>query len=51
MVNATVILGMTVIPCFAFLFFALDRKNGVALVPIGGFTVCHVVFGVINFIV
>ena len=51
MVNATVILGMTVIPCFAFLFFALDRENGVALVPIGGFTVCHVVFGVINFIV
>lgn len=45
-----VILGMTVVPCLAFLFFSLDRKNGVALVPIAGFTICHVIFGVVNFI-
>ena len=51
MANTVVILGMTVVPCLAFLFFALDRKNGIALIPIGGFTVCHVIFGVVNFII
>ena len=49
--NVVVILGMTVVPCLAFLFFALDRKNGIALIPIGGFTVCHVIFGVVNFMI
>lgn len=51
MTNAAVILGMTVVPCLAFLFFAMDRKNWIALIPIGGFTVCHVIFGVVNFII
>ncbi|MBQ8315540.1 MAG: hypothetical protein IJX95_07355, partial [Lachnospiraceae bacterium] len=51
MANTVVILGMTVVPCLAFLFFALDRKNGIALIPIGGFTVCHVIFGVVNFVI
>ena len=49
--SAVVILGMTVVPCLAFLFFALDRKNWIALIPIGGFTVCHVIFGVVNFMI
>ena len=49
--NVVVILGMTVAPCFAFFFFALDRKNGIALIPISGFTVCHVIFGVVNFMI
>ena len=51
MANAAVILGMTVVPCLAFLFFAMDRKNRIALILIGGFTVCHVIFGVVNFII
>lgn len=51
MTETGVILGLTVVPCLAFLFFALDRKNWIALIPIGGFTVCHVIFGVVNFIV
>lgn len=51
MANAGVILGMTVAPCLVFLFFALDRKNWIALIPIGVFTVCHVIFGVVNFVV
>ena len=49
--NVVVILGMTVVPCLAFLFFAFDRKNRIALIPIGGFTVCHVIFGVVNFMI
>ncbi len=51
MANAGVILGMTVVPCLSFLFFAQDRKNGIALIPIGGFTVCHMIFGVVNFVI
>lgn len=48
--NTPVILGMTVAPCLGFLFFALDRRNGIAVIPICGFTVCHVIFGVVNFV-
>lgn len=51
MTNAIVILGLTIPPCLAFLFFAIDRKNGIALIPISIFTICHVVYGVANFIV
>ena len=51
MTNVIVILGLTIPPCLAFLFFAIDRKNGIALIPISIFTICHVVYGVANFIV
>ncbi len=47
--NAAVIAGLTVPPCMAFLFFALDRKNGVALVLVLGFTACHIVYAIVNF--
>ncbi len=48
---AYAILGMTVLPCLAFLLFAIDRKNVIALVPAVIFTVCHIVFAVFNFII
>ncbi len=32
-VNMGVILGLTVSPCLAFLFFAIDRKNMIAVIP------------------
>ena len=50
-VNSIVILGLTIPPCLAFLFFALDRKNGIALIPISIFTICHLIYGVANFII
>lgn len=50
-VNAIVILGLTIPPCFAFLFFAIDRKNVIALIPISIFTICHLIYGVVNFII
>ena len=50
-VNAFVILGLTILPCLAFLFFAIDRKNRIAMIPISIFTVCHLIYGVVNFIV
>ena len=49
--NGLVILGLTIPPCLAFLFFAIDRKNYISIVPIAIFTVCHVIFGVVNFII
>ena len=51
MTNVIVILGLTIPPCLAFLFFAIDRKNGIALIPVSIFTICHLVYGVVNFIV
>lgn len=50
-VNTGVILGLTIPPCLAFLFFAIDRKNGIAIIPISIFTICHLIYGVVNFII
>ena len=46
-----VILLLTVPPCLAFLFFAVDRKNFAAVIPIVIFSVCHLIYGVANFII
>lgn len=44
-----VIMALTLPPCFAFFFFALDRRNILAVFPIVCFTVCHLVYGIVNF--
>ena len=46
-----VILLLTVPPCFAFLLFAVDRKNFIAVIPIVVFSVCHLIYGIVNFII
>lgn len=51
MVNAVIILGLTIPPCLAFMFYAIDRKNMIAVVPISIFTFCHLIYGVANFII
>lgn len=50
-VNAIEILGLIIPPCLAFLFYAIDRKNEIALFPISIFTICHLIYGVANFII
>lgn len=50
-VNVMVIIGLTLPPCLAFLFFALDRKNGIAVIPTLIFTGCHLLYGIINFMI
>lgn len=50
-VNTVIILGLTVFPCLAFLFFAIDRKNWIAVVPISVFTACHLIYSIVNFII
>ena len=49
--NAVIILGLTIPPCMAFLFFAIDRKNYISIVPISIFTICHFIYGVVNYII
>ena len=38
-VNAVIILGLTVPPCLAFMFFAIDRRNMIAVVPSSIFSI------------
>ena len=45
-----VILLLTLPPCLAFILFAIDRKNLPAVVSAVGFTVCHCIFGVVNYL-
>ena len=49
-VSPIVILLLTVPPCLAFILFAADRKNLPAVVLAAGFTVCHLIFGVVNYL-
>ena len=48
--GVVVILGLTVFPCVAFLLFAIDRRNVLAVIPIALFTACHLAYAVINFV-
>lgn len=48
--GASVILDLCLAPCGAFLLFSLARKNAPALISGAAFTVCHLIFAVINFI-
>ena len=48
-VNAWVVLLLTVPPCLAFILFA-DRKNFPAVLFATGFAVCHLIFAIVNFI-
>lgn len=45
-----VIIFLTLPPCLAFLLFALDRKNYISVFFILAFTVCHFIYGIVNFI-
>jgi hypothetical protein len=49
--NAWVILLLTLPPCLSFILFAADRKNLPAVLFASVFAVCHVIFGVVNFVV
>ena len=45
-----VILLMTLPPCLAFILFAADRKNLLAILFATVFAVCHLIFAMMNFI-
>ena len=50
-VNTIVIILLTIPPCLAFILYTVDRKNVIATIPTVIFTVCHVSYGVINYII
>lgn len=50
-VNPIVIALLTIPPCMAFIIYTIDRKNIVATIPAIIFTVCHVIYGVVNYII
>ncbi len=49
--NTFVILGLTIPPCLAFIFFAIARKNKIAIIPISVFAICHLIYGIVNFVI
>lgn len=50
-VNPIVIALLTIPPCMAFIIYTIDRKNIVATIPAIIFTVCHVIYGAVNYII
>lgn len=45
-----VILVLCLAPCLAFGFYAADRKNYPAQISLAGFTICHLIYGIVNFL-
>ena len=45
-----VILALCLAPCLVFGFYAGDRKNVPAQISLVGFTICHLVYGIVNFL-
>ena len=50
-VNLIAIFLLTIPPCMAFILYAVDRKNVIAIIPTVIFTVCHVIYGAVNYII
>lgn len=48
--NTLVVLLLTLPPCAVFLVYAVYRRNIIALVPAAGFTLCHILYAAVNFI-
>ncbi len=49
--HAAILLAMALLPCAAFLGFLAERRNLIGLAPAVGFTVCHVIFAVANYLI
>lgn len=50
-VNAAVVLTLCLAPCGAFLLLSLARKNAPALLAGACFTICHLIFAAVNFLI
>ncbi len=44
-----VLSGLAVFPCAAFLLYSIDRKNMIAGLCTGVFTICHLIYAIVNF--
>ncbi len=50
-VHEIVLLGLCIFPCCSFLFYGIDRKNYMAIVPISVFAVLRLISTIINFLI
>ena len=50
-IETTVLIGLTVFPCAAFLIYSYKRRNMIAVFFAGVFSMCHLIYAVANFIV
>jgi len=50
-VSHQIILGLTISPCLVFIICCLERKNYLAMFPTIIFSICHIVYALINFII
>lgn len=49
-VNTAIILDLCIAPCVAFILLSVARKNLVAFIESIIFMICHVIYGIVNFI-
>lgn len=49
-VNSFIIIALCLAPCLTFGFYAYDRKNVPVFIPLFIFGLCHLTFGIVNFI-
>lgn len=49
--SPAVLLLLSIPPCLAFIFYASARRNLLALIPSIGFTICHMIYTSVNFII
>lgn len=49
-VTPVVTLTLCLAPCLAFGLYAADRKNYPAQISLVGFTICHLIYGIVNFL-
>ncbi len=50
MTHVLVIMDLCIVPCVAFILFALARRNSIAFVGAVAFMICHGYYGVVNFV-
>ena len=49
--ETTVLTGLTVFPCAAFLIYSYKRRNMIAAFFAGVFSMCHLIYAIANFII
>lgn len=49
--NSLIVFLLCLTPCLAFAFFTIERKNVFAVIPLIVFSVCHMIYGVVNFMI
>lgn len=50
-IHSVIILDLCISPCLAFLFYCIAKRNVLAIVPAIIFMICHLIYGIVNFIV